>query len=276
MTDNIKIGATDWGLPGAGLYSVKIAAASGLDALALKIGSAENDYPIFSATMQDFYLEDQQRYGVEFCALALNDFDFIAMHAPKDAPEYENVERILSGAAKTVIRMGIPMLQVPAFNQSEIKNEEEMRRSAECFRFLCDAVGDKGIRVASENLLSPESFKALHEMVDRPNFGLYFDSQNYHLNKGWNEAEILEKSWPLMVDQLHVKDGNGALSGSLLGEGDTGFDETMKLLASKGFKGTIILENYYDQLPLRLAGDPYELLAKDLETLRSTIGKYWL
>ena len=49
---NIKIGACDWGLPGSGLYATQIAASVGLDALSLKIGLYENDYPITQPEMQ--------------------------------------------------------------------------------------------------------------------------------------------------------------------------------------------------------------------------------
>ncbi len=74
---NIKIGVCDWALPGNGLYGVQIAAGAGLDALSLKIGLYENDYPITHSEMQKIYLNEQQRYGVEYCAIALNDFDNI-------------------------------------------------------------------------------------------------------------------------------------------------------------------------------------------------------
>lgn len=78
---NIKIGACDWGLPGSGLYATQIAASVGLDALSLKIGLYENDYPITQPEMQKIYLNEQQKYGMEYCAIALNDFDNIPMHA---------------------------------------------------------------------------------------------------------------------------------------------------------------------------------------------------
>ena len=61
---NIKIGACDWGLPGSGLYATQIAASVGLDALSLKIGLYENDYPITQPEMQKIYLNEQQKYGM--------------------------------------------------------------------------------------------------------------------------------------------------------------------------------------------------------------------
>ena len=40
------------------------------------------------------------------------------------------------------------------------------------------------------------------------------------------------------------------MSGSLLGTGDSGFHETMHWLDNHDYSGYILLENYYDQLPL--------------------------
>ena len=84
---DIKIGACDWGLPGNGLYATQIAAQVGLDALSLKIGLYEFDYPLTQPEMQKIYLSEQQKYGIEYCAIALNDFDNIPMHARKGTKE---------------------------------------------------------------------------------------------------------------------------------------------------------------------------------------------
>ena len=170
---NIKIGACDWALPGNGLYAVQIAAGAGLDALSLKIGLYENDYPITHSEMQKIYLNEQQRYGVEYCAIALNDFDNIPMHARKETKEYEIVWDLLKRAVPTAANLGVKIIQVPGFAESEIKTEEDMEHSARAFRYLCDAAGEYGISVAGENLMTPSEFKALSEMVDRKNFYLY-------------------------------------------------------------------------------------------------------
>lgn len=76
-----------------------------------------------------------------------------------------------------------------------------------------------------------------------------------------------------MCNQLHVKDGaKGALSGSLLGTGESGFFETVAWLDRHSFTGYILLENYYDQLPLRTqAENPYDLLREDIRILKKAI-----
>lgn len=270
----IKIGACDWGLPGNGLYATQIAAQVGLDALSLKIGLYEFDYPLTQPEMQKIYLSEQQKYGIEYCAIALNDFDNIPMHARKGTKEYDIVWDLLRRTVPTAKALGVPMIQVPGFVASEIKSEEDMEHSARAFQYLCDTAGEYGISVAGENVMNAEEFHKLYDMVDRKNFYLYFDSQNYFLNRGYRETDILEGLYPLMCNQLHVKDGkDGGLSGALLGTGDAGFHDTMKWLDQHNYTGYILLENYYDQLPLRTqAENPYDLLREDIKILKKAIG----
>ncbi|MCB6365779.1 sugar phosphate isomerase/epimerase [Intestinibacillus massiliensis] len=271
---NIKLGACDWGLPGAGLFAPRIAADCGLDALSLRIGLYENDYPLTRPQLQRYYLEEQQKTGVEYCAIALNDFDNIPMHAREGTKEHGIVWDLLPRAVETAKALGVKIIQVPAFAESEIKTDEDRAMSAKALQYLCDAAGEAGLRVATENLMDKREFEALYQAVDRKNFFLYFDSQNYQLFRGYSETAILDALYPYMCDQLHVKDGTGAMSGGLLGTGDSGFADTMSWLGAHGYEGYILLENYYDQLPLRLqADDPYDLLREDVKILKEAVSK---
>ncbi|MFV0527416.1 MAG: sugar phosphate isomerase/epimerase family protein [Lachnospiraceae bacterium] len=272
MKSSITIGACDWALPGGGLYATQIAAEVGLQALSLKVGLYENDYPLTYPQMQKFYLKEQQTYGIEYCAIALNDFDNIPMHAIKGTKEYDIVWGLLRRAVPTAKALGAQVIQVPAFAASEMTTEAELIRSALALQYLCDEAGSYGISVASENLMPPVSFKALQRRVDRKNFYLYFDSQNYKLFRGYNQLHILEELYPSMCPQLHVKDGTSALSGSLLGTGSSSFFNTIDWLKEQEFTGYILLENYYDRLPLRLqAENPYELLREDIRILKKSL-----
>lgn len=273
MMKNVKLGVCDWGLPGAGLYAIKIAHDLGLDAISLRMGLYENDYPILNPSMQHYYIEESKQYEIEFAAIALNDFDNISLHAPKETKEYDMIWDVLPRAVEAAKNMKIPVIQVPAFNKSAIKTREEMERAAVLFRYLCDQAKEAGMKVASENTMQPAAFKELHTMVDRDNFYLYYDSQNYPLYAGLTAIEVLEELYPYMCDQIHVKDGNGELSASILGTGNTGFFDTMQWLSDHEYTGYILIENYYDQLPMRNLGDPFELVKKDVEILKDTVSK---
>lgn len=271
---SVQLGACDWGLPGAGLFAPYIARDCGLDTLSLRIGVYENDYPLTQPDMQRYYLNAQQETGISYCAIALNDFDNIPMHARPGTPQYDIVWDLLRRAVQTAKALGVSIIQVPAFAESEIKTDEDRALSARALQYLCDEAGASGIRVATENLMNKQEFEALYQAVDRKNFYLYFDSQNYHLFRGYSETGILEDLYPYMCDQLHVKDGLGAMSGGLLGTGDSGFHETIAWLDQHDYTGCILLENYYDQLPLRTqAQNPFDLLREDIRILKAAVGK---
>ena len=270
---NIRIGACDWALPGNGLYATQIAADVGLDCISIKLGTSDHDYPLTQKTMQEIYLDEQQRYGIGYCAVALNDLDNIPMHAKEGTKEHGIVWDMLRRSVPTAKKLGVSVIQVPAFVASEIRTEKEMERSADAFRWLCDAAGEADLMVATENDMEPERFKQFFEMVQRENFYLYFDSQNYHQKKGIDPIVILENLYPYMCNQLHVKDGV-ELSGGLLGSGPSNFYRTMNWLDQHYYSGYILLENYYDESPLRdQADDPYELLREDIRILREAIAK---
>ena len=73
-----------------------------------------------------------------------------------------------------------------------------------------------------------------------------------------------------MDSVLHTKDGEAGPGDRLLGRGNTDFEGQMRFLKEHGFEGWIVIENYYNLLPLReLApeGRQMELLRRDMESI---------
>jgi 2-epi-5-epi-valiolone 7-phosphate 2-epimerase len=72
--------------------------------------------------------------------------------------------------------------------------------------------------------------------------------------------------------QTQVKDGYQAdiePSGALMGEGDSGFLDTIAELRKGGYKGWLISENFYDRGPVgKLDDDPKALMEKDFQVLK--------
>jgi sugar phosphate isomerase/epimerase len=97
---------------------------------------------------------------------------------------------------------------------------------------------------------------------------------NYKFFKEYDQLELLQKVYSEMLDQIHVKDGKKSLSGSLLGEGEMEFQKQIDFLTKANYSGWIIIENYYDQKPLRLQSetDQLSLLIRDLVTLKKALG----
>ena len=103
------------------------------------------------------------------------------------------------------------------------------------------------------------SNKKLIKDINNPRFKIFFDMQNYVLEKGLDNREIIFNIGTHFC-QIHAKDGVDKISNRLLGDGDADFDGTVEALKEVNYEGWIILENFHDQIAF---ADP-ELDAEDM------------
>lgn len=267
----IKIGAVAWGLPGGGSYGARIAGAAGLDGIQLELGSYQEGYPLSQPEVIKGCLEDGKRYKIEYPALVLND---VMVHEFIHGRETEHgriaYEQIAIGV-KTAKRMGIGRMMIPSFLNNLITQPEHIKHTREALRYACRLAAWDQILILTENALGWRAQKQLLEEVGEPNLKVHFDTQNFKYNFGMDQCEELAGLYPLMDPMLHVKDGIKAPGERLLGEGNTDFFRQMKVLRENGFEGYIVIENYYNALPLRRqagAGGQMGLLLRDIETVR--------
>ncbi len=267
-----KIGICEWSMPYDGPYICKLASDIGIDGIQLNIMDYERGFPLTKKPVYEAYMETAERYGIEYPAVAARVTDFYTMFTCEDAEEGEIVRTAIRKAVDTCTVMKIPLILIPNFVKSEITNDEQFDEAVEVFRWACDMAADKGVTIAAENTLSVEKTKRFFEQVNRDNLRLYFDSQNYYLNEGYDSPRVLAELMPYVV-QLHVKDGkNKDLSGALLGTGDAGFYRTVEVLKKYGYSGWVVLENYYDREPLSLVDeDPVKLIRDDVRILREAL-----
>jgi sugar phosphate isomerase/epimerase len=143
---------------------------------------------------------------------------------------------------------------------------------ADALRFACRLANDFGVTVSSENVLDAAEFRELHERVGADNFALFFDMQNYVLNRGLDQVQLLDDLFDDVV-QVHAKDGvDGRLSSAIVGTGDARVAEQIDLLLTRGYNGWITLENFYDTGPIAGGnGDPVADLATDAAALRQLV-----
>ena len=169
--------------------------------------------------------------------------------------------------------MGVPIVLVPNFVNSKIKNDKDFSRAVKVLTEVCDLAANHGITIATENALSPGKIDKLIGEVNRPNIKLYFDTQNHFLHGDYNMAQLLERLMPY-VCEVHVRDGkNKDESGAILGQGDAGFYECVEVLKKHNYSGWVISENYYDLEPLSLQNDnPVELIKMDFKILKDAFG----
>ena len=136
--------------------------------------------------------------------------------------------------------MGIPMVMVQSFKASELETEQDFKRAVNVIRQASDHALDKGqFTIGLENLLSVENLLRVINEVGNPNVKVYFDTQNYYLHEKADVAAMVE---PLIshICEVHVKDGYASdiePSGALLGEGDSGFFDTIAELRKCEYSG---------------------------------------
>jgi sugar phosphate isomerase/epimerase len=267
-----RIGICEWSLPIDGPYACRLVGELGLQGMQLDVGPYERGFPKSRPVVQDAYLEMAEASGIGFPSMAARVSDYYTMFLSRSEEESAIVRTGIAKAIDTCAAMSIPILLVPNFVKSAITGEQEFREAVEVFKWACDRAGESRITVAAENTLSTADTKRFMAEVERPNLKLYFDTQNYFLNEGYDTPGMLEQLIEY-VCQIHVKDGKGAdLSGALLGQGDTDFYASIQVVKKHGYRGWIVLENYYDQEPLsEQNSDPTALIREDLRILQAAL-----
>lgn len=263
-----KFGIVEWALPAEGRYGCEVAHRAGLQGIQVNIGSYETGYHLSNKEMQRMYLEAGQKWEIEFPSLAVNCLCDIGMTRREGTKEREIAKQSIKIGIDTAQQMGISLVMLPTFHDGYIKDEEDFRLTVECVREACQYAYDKNIKIALENVMSTDEYFRFKDQVGMENLGIIYDNQNYSVCKGYDDTQIYREIRD-EVDAIHVKDGFDEMSTHMLGEGGCNFFKTAEEILKSDYSGWIFAENYFDQLPLREKGDPYELLRQDVITMKN-------
>ena len=275
MNKKILYGICEWVFPVQGPYFIKMASQIGFDGVELELGTYEHNFPLSNKSVYESYLEEAEKWGISFSALAVNALCQYGMRHPKGSKPRGIAEYAIEKSVETAYAMGIDIIQLPSFDDGYINNQSEFESLIECIKYACRLAQDKGITITTENVLSvDENIKLIHE-VNMPNVGVYFDTQNPYLRKGYYVPDMIRNLRELIV-QVHVKDGrDGELSAALLGQGSTDYFRSVQALKETQYQGWIVLENFYDQRPMNNGDqDPFVLIQEDFKILKESIANY--
>ena len=267
-------GIAEWCVPVAGPAVCRMAAEAGLDGIELNLGLFEHNLPLTDAHVRRYYLDAQQKFGVGFAGLAVNALDASFAMPPENEQRARERRFILEAAVDTAAAMGIPIVQVPNFWDNAIKNHDELVLAADFLRAACERAEKHDIIVSSENPMGVEENLELMDLVNRPNFRLYFDTENPVYFSKTPTPDML-RAYGDRVCQIHVKDGTDEqMSCRLLGQGHAYFRECVDAIKEIGYEGWIVLENNYDMPPFNtFENDRFELLAEDTRILKRAFGE---
>lgn len=276
----IKYGSTVWGLPGHSLYAARQAKQAGLDGLQLELGSYEFGYALAQKGVQEGYLEDADRYSLEYPAIVLNDLMKHGYAKGCDTEDGKIAFDMMELGIEVAEEMHIDSIMIPNFGENRLREPIHIENTIRALQFVCKKAKIKNITVLTENPLSWRQQLDLLKKVGTDNLKVHYDSQNMKYNWNLNQCEELRKLYPHMASQLHVKDGFGKPypAGSRpLGKGDTDFFGQMNILKELGYEGWIITENYYCLKSIRddrVRNSQWDLLKNDLETLHLIFDGY--
>lgn len=273
---SIKLGICEWSLPLTGPDNCRIVKEACLDGMSLDAGTYELSYPLSNKRIQDNYLSAREKWNIEFPSIAINDLCNFSMCAGKGSKDREVAMVAVKKGIDAADYMRIPVVFLPSFLASDIKNERDFLATVAFIKEACRYAKHSNIHICTENILTAEENLRILELVAEENCRIYFDTQNPHSFHGYNAAEMIRKLGKHIIES-HVKDGfTGQMSAALLGQGESSFEESLIAFADIRYSGWLLLENYYFQEPLsRQSKDPFDLLARDVEILKSSVKKYF-
>ena len=256
----------------AGPAACTYIALAGLDGLQVDLGPASAGYPMSRPVIREAYQQAASDAGIELVAMAANELCIDGLNVAPDSDAGRRARATMASAIDAAAALGLGLVQFPCFEGSFVSSAEERLNMADGLRFACNVAADRGITVSTENVLSIDETDELFERVDSPNLAVFFDMQNYMLNRGFDQLAQLDALYD-RVAQAHAKDGKGGvLSSAIVGTGEAKVAEQIALMVDRGYEGWISLENFYTTGPLAYRNDePFDTMTEDAAALRQLI-----
>jgi len=270
----IRIGMCDWCFPINGLAGIRFAADLGISCYQITPGPSFRNYPLTDPFLQSQYLECAQKYNVDITTISVDALLTLPLTADAGTALRKKAVEAIKMCIDIAGAMKIPVVMTSNARASRITDQKGFENTAEVLKQMCAYAMDFGIKVVNENYLDTNDTLLLLDAVGCSNFNIYYDSQNPYCFGGRNATEsFIDLSEHIKkLGQIHVKDGKGKLPGScLLGQGSSGFFETMKVLREVDFSGDIYLENFYSESSFAAQNynDVFELVRDDIKILKS-------
>jgi len=263
---DFKLGIVEWACPLPGPYGLKFAHEAGLQGMELDFGDYETGFPLSNPMIQEAYLECGRQFQMEFPSMALNALNKHGMNHPVDSYHGTIALETIRKGIKAAHQMNISVVQLPSFDNGDIRNESDFYNVCEKLKIACDLAAKYDIIIAAENVLSAAETIKMMDQVGCDNLKILFDTQNYYLKWGNSVTETLEEIHTHVV-QVHIKDGfNRKISSALLGTGEVNLAATAELIRRTGCTQWLLLENYYHMRPLsELENNPFTVLERDVK-----------
>ena len=263
-----QYGVCEWSLKARGRELCRIAAEQKLDCLQLGVGEEVLDGKgLGSPAVIEADRQGSAEYGVDICSLSPQFVDQYSFTMPQGAEEERIAAELVDRTIDLCGEFGCKSFLLPVLGKNGICDGPSFHRAAAYIKRFSEKAAERGIETHLEINQSVEQVHNLLDAVDNPMVKIFFDSQNLYVYDGTSMARYFTALAGL-IGGVHLKDGVGPmLSGSLLGEGTSGFFRTARAILDSDYKGCLILESVYDKASVCGRGAPEELLARDAALL---------
>lgn len=266
-----KYGVCEWSVKARGEEFCKLAAEEGLQCLQLGVGEEIfHGKGLVNPAVAKEYMEAAEKYGIEIESLCPQVVDQYSFTMPGGAEEEQIAATLCEKTIELCPEFGCKSYLLPVLCKNGIENAASFHKAVEYIKRFSDMAAEKGITTCLELNQSVDQVHNLLDAVDNPMVKIYFDSQNLYAYDGTSMARYFTELEDV-IGGVHLKDGVGMmLSGSLLGEGTSGFYRTAQAILDSNYTGSLIIESVYDKPTVCALGSERELLARDVATLRRT------
>ncbi len=254
---------TQWTLDVKGLATVARAAELGFKYLQLDAGGWAGWPEKLTENNLDLYKNAASESGLELIGIGVNPTNEFSLLAPAGSSELKHVLSIVSDAIEAANYLNIPLVYVPSFNASEMKRDQDIKRTAKVLADLAEMASVYNVVLASENTLSAEQQLKLLDDANHSPLKLFIDTQNPVLF-GHNVSHLLKQLKGNLCTQMHLKDGkNGQMGNCSLGEGEADFYKTANTIKELMLNPLFVFENEYgDKTEMRVKKDQATVLKR--------------
>lgn len=265
-----QLGVCEWSVKSKGASLCRLAKESGLDCLQLGIGTEIFSGEGLGANEQvRAYREACGEYGIHIASLSPQFVDEYSFTMPRDNEEVYMLEKLVDHTLSMCGEFECSSFLMPVLCRNDIVDGHSFHRAVSFIRKYAEAANSDHIRVDLELNQDLEETQNLLDAIDCENVKIFFDSQNLFAQRGTSMhryfSALMERD---LVGGIHLKDGSGSnLSGSLLGEGTSGFYKTAEAIKQSSYSGPLIIESVYCKTNLHHKEPEGLLLRKDADTL---------
>ncbi|WP_426979801.1 sugar phosphate isomerase/epimerase family protein [Pseudarthrobacter sp. O4] len=200
----VPLGLTSWRLPGTTFDAPSLAAQAGIKRLQIDVGGGTRG-PVLHSGEHITRLQDHaDSAGVQITAVAVNRLNDLGINTVDSSAVARAVDfaRI---SLNTAHSLGVQTILIPSFRQSSINTDDDLRRTADFLRIICDEAVSARIEVATENVLTAPQLVKLLQMVGRSNLRVQGDVGNLALH-GVDLSTYCEAARKSLLGEWHLKD----------------------------------------------------------------------